>query len=304
MITSGGLRYFYESATLGSMRLASDKLGIAVSSISRQIAQLEQQLGVQLFERGLRVIRLTEAGQLVLDYQRRHLSDEETLLGQLSDLKTLKAGKVPLVTGDGFLGRHFTDLLDRFSVDNPGLEIDVQVSSTSNAERAVLDDEAQIGLIMNAASDPKIRVRAMYDQPLTVVLSPQHPSAHKESFTLADLQPHALCLPPRHFRFRRMLAEAEVRSQTWLSAKMTLTSIELLSGMARTGGMITILPPATVYGEVMAGELLARPLVEPEIGNSAVSLIYRQGRILDPASLKLIAMLEHHLRVWATYHQG
>ena len=46
------LYYFHEAARLGSMRLASDKIGVAVSSISRQIAQLERDMGVALIERG------------------------------------------------------------------------------------------------------------------------------------------------------------------------------------------------------------------------------------------------------------
>ncbi len=46
------LHYFYEAANMGSMRLASEKIGVAVSSISRQIAQLEQQMGVALRNNG------------------------------------------------------------------------------------------------------------------------------------------------------------------------------------------------------------------------------------------------------------
>ena len=55
------LSYFFEAANLGSMRLASEKIGVAVSSISRQISQLELELGTPLIERGRRSIRLTEA---------------------------------------------------------------------------------------------------------------------------------------------------------------------------------------------------------------------------------------------------
>ena len=55
------LNYFYEAAKRGSMRLASEKIGVAVSSISRQISQLERTFGMSLIEPGRRSIKLTEA---------------------------------------------------------------------------------------------------------------------------------------------------------------------------------------------------------------------------------------------------
>ena len=62
-LTDAKLRYLAETASLGSMRAASEKLDVAVSSISRQIAQLEADIGLPLIERGRRSIKLTEAGE-------------------------------------------------------------------------------------------------------------------------------------------------------------------------------------------------------------------------------------------------
>src|SRR5882724_12218142 len=62
------LQYLYEAARLGSMRAAADLLAVAASSISRQIAQLEGEVGTALIERGARRLRLTEAGRLLIEY--------------------------------------------------------------------------------------------------------------------------------------------------------------------------------------------------------------------------------------------
>src|ERR1700680_2119286 len=71
------LRYLYEAAKLGSMRAAADNLGVAVSSVSRQISQLEADMGIGLIEHGRRTIKLTEAGLLLIEHYSEQLRVNE-----------------------------------------------------------------------------------------------------------------------------------------------------------------------------------------------------------------------------------
>ncbi|MBW8077744.1 MAG: LysR family transcriptional regulator, partial [Gallionella sp.] len=66
ILSDAKLRYLAEAAALGSMHAASEKLDVAVSSISRQIAQLESELGLPLIERGRRALKLTQAGEMAV----------------------------------------------------------------------------------------------------------------------------------------------------------------------------------------------------------------------------------------------
>src|SRR3546814_17501364 len=93
------LMYFYETAMLGTMRLASDKIGVAVSSISRQIAQLEQEFGMPLIERGRRTIKLTPAGELALEYHRYQLAAREAFLNRLAELRDFRTDRKRVVSG-------------------------------------------------------------------------------------------------------------------------------------------------------------------------------------------------------------
>lgn len=113
------LYYFHEAARLGSMRLASDKIGVAVSSISRQIAQLERDMGVALIERGRRSIRMTEAGQLAYEYYQGCVANEEAFMNRLHEHRQMKAGKVSIAVGEGFLGGFFSKVLEEFRASTP-----------------------------------------------------------------------------------------------------------------------------------------------------------------------------------------
>ncbi|UAK22920.1 LysR family transcriptional regulator [Sphingomonas nostoxanthinifaciens] len=292
------LAYFYEAANLGSMRLASEKIGVAVSSISRQIAQLEQELGTPLIERGRRSIRLTEAGRMTVDFYRDQLADREALMNRLRDLREMKTGRIDLAVGEGFLGRSFSQAVDAFQRRNPGIALSVLSGTTSEIVRMVLEDEAHIGMIFHTSNEPKIRTRASIAQPLEVLCAPTHPAAAFAALTLQDLKAFRICLPPPGFGIRRLLGDAEKRAQTWLDAAVTTTSLHLMRDLARWGRVVTVLPRIAAVAELEEGALVSRPLLDAELEHSTVSLIHRMGRQLDGAPARLLGQLEARLKTW------
>ncbi|WP_129791775.1 LysR family transcriptional regulator [Sphingosinicella sp. CPCC 101087] len=293
-----GMLYFFEAATLGSMRLASEKVGVAVSSISRQVAQLEAELGVQLLERGRRSIKLTEAGRVTYEFYKEQIASKEALLTRLRDLRELKVGNVEIAVGEGFLGRSFTDLIDAYQTANPGITVSVMSFPTVEIERLVLDDQAHFGLILHTSTEPKIRVRASVGQPLLVVCAPDHPLVGQSEIRLADLQRHPIALPPADFRIRRMLAAAEKREHIWLEPRLISNSIHVLRERAKGGGMVTVLPRIAVLSELEEGSLVGLHLFERDMEDATISLIHRLGRQLEGAPARMLALFEAKLKTW------
>lgn len=87
----------------GTMRAASDLFDVAPSTISRQIAMLEKELGIELVEKNRHVVKLTEAGRRVLAYYRDQQAQRETLLSEIDDLKGLRTGHVVVAIGQGLI---------------------------------------------------------------------------------------------------------------------------------------------------------------------------------------------------------
>ena len=293
------LHYFYEAANLGSMRLASEKIGVAVSSISRQIAQLEQDLGATLIERGRRSIRLTEAGQLAFDYHRDQLADREALMSRLHDLRELKTGRVDLAIGEGFFGAPLAQVIDHFQRRNPGISVTVSHATSAEIVRLVLEDEAHVGMILNTTTEPKIRTRAAVAQPLMAIMAPSHPLAAKDAVTMVDLSGTELCLPPKSYSIRGALAEAQKRAQVFLEPRLVTTSIQMMRESTKAGRTVTVLPRISVLAELEEGTLVARALRDETIEHSTVSLIHRLGRQLDGAPARLLGVLETKLKSWS-----
>lgn len=290
------LRYFYEAAKQGSMRLASEKLGIAVSSISRQIAQLETELGVPLIERGRRSVRLTEAGRLAFEFHRNNLVELDNFQSRIQSLRGVRTGLVQLAVGEGLLGSGFFETINGFYSANRGIRIQTHVAATTEIVRMVKDDEAHIGLVLQIEPEPKIRVRVSVKQDLVVLAHPTHPLASRKSLTVSDLSEHELCLPPREFRIRQILAKTEAAHGILLEPSIITTSIVMMREMAAGGHVVTVLPRA-LSGQ-SAPQLVAIPFAENEIDSTSVHLISRLGRQLHGAPAKLMVTLEAKMRGW------
>lgn len=163
----------------------------------------------------------------------------------------------------------------------------------------VLEDEVHIGMILHDPDEPKIRTRLSVSQPLTVLCSPRHPAAALESLTLEDLARFDLVLPPKGFRIRTTLQHAERRARIMLEPMLVTTSIQMMRDVAKAGRAVTVLPRISALAELADGTLVARPLIDPELEHSTVSLIHRLGRQLDGAPARLLSQLENSLKNWA-----
>jgi DNA-binding transcriptional LysR family regulator len=296
-LTETKLRYLVEAATLGSMRAASEKLDVAVSSISRQITQLEADIGLPLIERGRRTIKLTEAGELTLRYYREATAQRETLVSSLQALRGLQAGQIQLAIGEGFVNV-LPILMQEFLARRGGVRFSVKMASTLEVIRQVDEDEAHIGLVFHVPADPKISVRSSLSQPIKLIVHPRHPLATATSVTLQQLQAHRLCLPEPTFRIRQMIAIAETQERVSLDAHLTTNSLHVMRELVKTGDYATLLPEIAAVVELSRGDLVSVPVASGALQETSINLISRLGRTLPTAPAAFLPVLEGGMRAW------
>lgn len=294
------IRYLYEAAKLGSMRAAADSLGVAVSSVSRQIAQLEAEIGIGLIEHGRRNILLTETGVLLIEHYSEQLRLNEAFDAKLSDVRGLRTGRIHLAIGEGFIGQPLSNMLVRFNAKHPGLFVNAHMSASSNeVVRLVAEDDAHLGLVFQSSEDPRIRVLTSVRQPLCAIMNRTHPLAGHKLLKLADLKPHRLCLPESSFRTRQLLQAAELQERVSLQPCITSNSITLLKSLLESGDFFTVLPELAVSKEVENGQFASVPIDSTALQAAAVQLICRLGRRLPPAPLRMLAALTTYLEACA-----
>lgn len=188
------LRYFLAVAGSGSFRKAAEKLHVAQPALTRQIAALERELGVSLFEPAARRRKLGPAGKLFARDARSvltHLDDavsrvREAVVGQQSKLRF---GFVEVSSGDKELAR----LVKRLRAAMPGLEIEMVPMGSPEQVRDLLTDRIDAGCLCCLPNmDPRLSIYPLSEQAMVAALPKTHPLARKRRLLLRDLQDERL----------------------------------------------------------------------------------------------------------------
>ncbi|MDA5193463.1 LysR family transcriptional regulator [Govanella unica] len=290
------IQYLFEAARTGTMRAASERLNVATSSISRQIAFLEAELGTPLLERGRRSIKLTEAGELLIRYYREKQAHDEVYISELQELRGNRSGHIILAIGEGFVSPLFSRILHQFTDLHSNISLSINIESSNKVLQLVRDDEAHIGMVFHSPPDPKIRTVITVPQPLKVIVHPDDPMAQRASIKLSDLAEYRLALPDQSFRIREMLSPLEMQAGERLSPIMTTNSLALLKQFVKDRQGVSILSEIVVFDELAKGELIAVPLDHLELQTTKFQIVTRLGRLLPIPASNLLKTIETNLR--------
>src|SRR6478609_2403299 len=173
------MRAFVAVAEELSYRRAAERLLIAQPAVSQQIASLEKDLGVRLFDRNNRRVRLTDAGATFLIPCRAALRSVETagLLAQNSG--TGEHGKIRVGFNAGFTADHLVALTKGLRDAYPHIELVIDTSRRTPEILSLINDDAlDVGLVGGPVKVPGVSKRVISKSQLCVILPEEHPLAH------------------------------------------------------------------------------------------------------------------------------
>jgi DNA-binding transcriptional LysR family regulator len=274
------LRAMEETARQGSIRKASDVLGVAPSSVSRSIAILEREMGTNLFDRSAGGVELTHAGRLVADYARAVLLDYDTLRADLDDMRgtqrrLLKLALVESVASHGPVTAA-SKLLERFRT----VSFDVRVLPAPRVVEAVKESRCDIGIGFCAEPDPELLTLASVPEPIVLAIRPDHALRNATRIELGTLAGIALAVPGFEFGVRRILDRASAAAGVSLATVLTSNDFEILRGFARSGAGAAILPQRAVLRDQARGQLTIVPLAGTAFRDATIDVMALRKRRL------------------------
>ncbi|MBX9357186.1 LysR family transcriptional regulator, partial [Chromobacterium vaccinii] len=140
------IRYFLAVAEHLNFTRAAEALHVSQPTLSQQIRQLEEALGAELFDRGSRQLRLTDAGDAYRIYACRALRDLDAGRRALHDVASLQRGQLRLAMTPTFAAWLAGPLLARFHQRHPGIALIVREMSQEAMEAGLADDAFDIGI--------------------------------------------------------------------------------------------------------------------------------------------------------------
>jgi DNA-binding transcriptional LysR family regulator len=191
------LRYFVTVAELLHFGRAAERLNIAQPPLSQQIKQLENELGVTLFVRANRTVRLTSAGTVFLREAQRILAHaghaaEAARQADRGELGRLVVGFISSATYTVF-----TDILRGFHANFPGVEVILDESTTEQQLRALADGQIDLGFLRPPISDRSFASLTVVHEPIIAVVPDFHALARRGEIRLRELSGEAFISLPR-----------------------------------------------------------------------------------------------------------
>lgn len=174
------LRIFIAVAEREHVTQAAAALNLTASATSSAIAALEQRHDVKLFNRVGRRIELTETGRAFLDEARAVLARAAQAEAVLADLSGLARGALALAASQTIANWWLPPVMVQFRRRHPGISLSLRIGNTEEVARWVHEGSVDLGLIEGEIDDPVLRVDAVAEDELVVVVAPAHPWAKRE----------------------------------------------------------------------------------------------------------------------------
>lgn len=288
-------RYVETVAQRGSIRRAAESLNIASSAVNRMILELERGLGVQLFERLPRGVRLTSAGEFLLLHIRRSNSDFETVREQIEGLKGVQRGHVSIAAVEAAVEPFLARALAQFHLSHRRVAFRVRIAGSVEVANAVMQEQADLGLTLNAPSSARLLSLATETYYLHGFVGRDHPLARHRALQLTDCIGFPVAMGDETLGGRQRLERAFEQAPLDFRPVLASNSISLMVETAKYSDVICF--QALPFERRRAvGALIAIPLVDSGIAELELTLIANKRRALSIAAATFAAQLSLGMR--------
>ncbi|BEV72645.1 MULTISPECIES: LysR substrate-binding domain-containing protein [unclassified Paludibacterium] len=283
------LKYFEEVVQSGSFARAAERVHITQPALSKAIHQLEDELGVVLLERGKRGVglKVTAAGELVLEHARQLLAGRARLLADLQDMTALQRGELRLGLPPLGSGEIFAPILARFREQYPAIQLSLLERGGEELAAAVRDEQIELAATILPLRED-MAMLFVHDDPIRVALPRSHPLAGQSEIALGALAETPLVMFEHGFVLNRLIREAcqSVGFTPREVARIGQPGFGLALVAAGAGAML--LPDIVAQRHAVEGVVL-RPLTGSDL-RWRLALVWRQGASLSFAARAFIAL--------------
>jgi DNA-binding transcriptional LysR family regulator len=278
-LTLRQLKVFESVARHLNYTRAAQELFLTQPAVSMQVKQLEESLGVALFEQLGKRIHLTDAGREVLGYARTVTQQLDELDGVLNHIKGLSGGKLRIsvaTTANYFI----PTLLGTFSRRHPGVTISLDVTNRETLLQQLSENTVDLVIMGQPPAELDAEADAFMENPLVIVAPPDHPLAREKKIPLARLQEETFLVREpgsgTRIAMERFFAEREMHLKTG----MEVGSNEAIKQSVQAGLGLGLLSRATIEQELTLKRLVVLDVADFPIMRHWY-LVHRRGKRLS-----------------------
>jgi LysR family transcriptional regulator, transcriptional activator of the cysJI operon len=290
-ISKRHLEVFLEVSRSGTMSAAADILCVTQPAVSQSVAELEQQLGVRLFDRFRRRLSLTYAGEIFLDHVRRINSiflEAGFRMEAIAELREERLRIGASMTIGSFI---LPSRIRRFTEAYPGIRIGLVVDNTARIREGLLGNQLDIGVVEGPLEHPDLITRFLAVDPLCLVCSSNHPWSRTDMIDKSEIARENFIMREDGSGTRSIIESLFTRYGIDYSLGHTINNIEGIKKVVTAGLGVTVLPRIAVVDEIERGELS-----ETYIEGIVLRREFRYAIHKDKTRYPVLAAWVEHLR--------
>jgi DNA-binding transcriptional LysR family regulator len=288
------LRSFVAVAEVRSFTRAASLAHLTQPAISRQIARLEGELGVRLFERYGRRVECTPDGKLLLPLAKAIVSRTDDAARMMREHAGMMSSRVRVGSTGTVFGHLLSPILASFIKTYPKIHLDLIERDDTLLEEGVFNGELDCAII-TAWGSSRAAVTHLLTEEILLVVRPDHRVARESSVSLADLADEPFLLPGHSLNTSNLLMDACRGAGFEPKVPYRANYLELAKALVRQGLGIALLPRMFIPPETLEG-LVAVPLQEHV--TREIELIYSNERPLPIAARSLALHIKASLSEW------
>jgi DNA-binding transcriptional LysR family regulator len=266
-------------AETGSFTGAGRKLNVSQSAISRQILLLEEEMNETVFLRVGRKIRITPAGDALVQLSHRVFGDIKETVTLISESQQVVSGTLRLAGGMTVCMYVFPALLQEYRRQHSGVEIKLITGTSQRLLQEIRAGAADVGFITLPVNEPELVTVPAMEEEMLLVAHPSHPLAKKRRIVAQDLAQQPFVLFEAVSNSRRIVDSFFAKEGIEPRIVMETENVEILKALVRSEMGITIIPYQAVAREVRSGQLFCARISGTQMMRHTGWVYQRSNRI-------------------------
>ena len=265
--------------------------GMSQSAASQFLRHLEEQLQVSLLDRTRRPLKLTPAGKLYCEACREIVRRYEEVESEIESLKVQLVGSVRIASIYSIGLYEMARMKEEFESAHPQADVHLEYMRPENVIRAVLDDQADLGLISYPSPYRNIKAIPWRLEKMVLVCHPDHPLAKKKSIRNEHLVGRDFVSFDPDLSIRKALERFFRDNNIPRNVVLEFDNIQMIKQAVLIGSGISILPEPTVRQEAAEGRLVAVP-IEAEGLVRPISILHHRRKAFSPTVAEFLKFLQ------------
>ncbi|MBP1968533.1 LysR family transcriptional activator of glutamate synthase operon [Virgibacillus natechei] len=276
------LRYFIEVAEREHVSEAALHLHVAQSAISKQISNLEGELGVTLFERDGRNVKLTQIGREFLKHAKIVIRSAEDAKKQIDEYLAPDRGTIKIGFPTSLSNHLLPSVISAFKEEYPNIAFQLRQGSYKFLIEAIKKGDIHVAFLGPAPKDdPDIESSILFAEYISALLPQTHALSNKKSLHLTDLKNDEFVSFPRGFVLEKIIMDACKQAGFVPKISSEGEDLDAIKGLVAAGIGVTLLPEST-FQELTPRMTVKIPIDIPEIRRT-VGVIKQKNKNLAPS---------------------